>query len=161
MKERMEDYRTLIAGFLAGVLGWLEPIAGDVFTMIYLFVLNFGCGYLADRFANGNDFDFKKALRCILEAGIFFVVVDSIYIVGIFKEQPEEAVQCVSTVVYVLIYFYGLNILRNLRKLLKTGTPAFKVVDFLYYLLSFEIIKKIPVLNEYLERDGTETKEDS
>ena len=51
----MEDnYRTLIAGFLAGVLGWLEPIAGDVFTLIYIFVLNFFFGYLADRIANGN-----------------------------------------------------------------------------------------------------------
>lgn len=146
----MEDYRTLIAGFLAGVLGWLEPIAGNVFALVNIFVLNFVFGYLAGRLANGEDFDFKKAWRCISEAGLFFVIVGSIYTIGRLKEQPEAAVQCVSTVAYVVIYFYTTNILKNMKKFLRTGTPAYRAVDFLYYLLSFEIIHKIPVLGEYL-----------
>ena len=51
------------------------------------------------------------------------------------------------------IYFYTTNILRNIKKFLKTGTPAYKVVGFLYFLLSFEVVQKIPVLKEYLEQD--------
>jgi len=147
----MEDYRTLLAGLLAGILGWLDPIAGDVFAMIYVFGMNFIAGYLSGRICFNEDFDIKKAFRCIIEAAIFFVVVVSIYLVGKLKDNPDGAVQCVSTVVYVVIYFYTTNILKNVRKFLKTGTPAYKVVDFLYFLLSFEIIKKIPVLGDYLE----------
>ena len=146
----MEDYRTLIAGFLAGVLGWLDPIGGDIFAMIYVFGMNFLAGYLSGRICFGEDFDFKKAFRCIIEAAIFFVVVVSIYLIGKLKDNPEGAVQCVSTVVYVVIYFYTTNILKNIKKILRPGTPAYKVVDFLYFLLSFEIIKKIPVLGDYL-----------
>lgn len=149
----MEDnYRTLIAGFLAGVLGWLEPISGDVFTLIYIFILNFCFGYLAGRIAYQEDFNFKKAWRCMVEAAIFFVVVLSIYLIGDLKNQEEGAMQCVSTVVYVVIYFYTTNILRNLKQVLRTGTPAYKAVDFLYYFLSFEIIHKIPILGDFLEK---------
>ncbi|MBR6140902.1 MAG: phage holin family protein [Bacteroidaceae bacterium] len=155
----MEDnYRTLIAGFLAGVLGWLEPIAGDVFTLIYIFVLNFFFGYLADRIANGNDFNLKKAWRCLTEAALFFLLVASIYGIGKMKQQPDAAIQCVSTVAYIVIYFYSTNILRNLMQVLKPHTPAFRAVDFLYYILSFEIIRKIPLLGEYLNSKKEEEK---
>lgn len=153
MKDRMDNYRTLIAGFLASVLGWLEPIVGDVFALLAIFVLNFVFGLLADRIANGKDFDFKKAWRCIEEALIFVLIVTCIYLVGKLKDQGEAAVQCVSSVSYVVIYFYTTNILKNIKKFLKTGTPAYKVVDFLYFMLSFEVIQKIPVLKEYLEQD--------
>lgn len=145
-----DNYRTLIAGFFAALLGWLEPIAGDVFTLIYIFILNFGFGYLAGRIEYQEDFNLKKALECIKQASIFFLIVLSIYLIGDLKEQKEGAAQCVSTVVYVVIYFYTTNILRNLKKVLREGTPAYKVVDFLYYFLSFEIIHKIPVLGEYI-----------
>ena len=151
MDRGMDNYRALIAGFLSGVLGWLEPIAGDVFTLIYIFVLNFVFGYLAGRIAYGEDFNLKKAWRCMVEASVFFVMVLSIYLIGDFKNQEDGAVQCVSTVVYIVMYFYATNILRNLRKVLKVGTPAYKVVDCLYYLLSFEIIHRIPLLGDYLE----------
>lgn len=152
MRKGMEDYRTLIAGFLAGVLGWLEPIAGDVFTLFYIFVMNFVFGYLSGRIVYGEDFNFKKAFECISQSAIFFLTVFSIYMIGDLKNQEEGAIQLVSTVVYVVIYFYTTNILKNIRKFLKTGTPGYKVVDFLYYLLSFEIIHKIPVLSDYLEK---------
>lgn len=148
----MEDYRTLIAGLIAGILGWLEPIAGDCFTLIYIFVLNFFFGYLADRIVAGNDFNLKKAWRCLTEAALFFLLVLSIYGIGQMKHQPEAAVQCVSTVAYIVIYFYATNILRNLKQVLKDGTPAYNVVDFLYYILSFEIIHRIPVLGNYIDK---------
>lgn len=153
----MEDnYRTLIAGLIAGVLGWLEPIAGDVFTLIYIFVFNFVFGYLADRIACGNDFNLKKAWRCLTEAALFFLLVLSIYGVGRLKHQPEAAIQCVSTVAYIVMYFYSTNILRNILKVLKPNTPAYRVIDFLYFILSFEIIHKIPFLSDYLNRKEEE-----
>jgi len=149
----MEDnYRTLIAGLIAGILGWLEPISGDVFTLIYIFALNFLFGYLADRIAAGNDFSLKKAWRCLTEATLFFLLVVSIYGIGKLKHQPEAAIQCVSTVAYIVMYFYATNILRNLKQVLRPATPAFRVVDFLYYIVSFEIIHRIPFLSDYLNK---------
>lgn len=157
-KEMEENYRTLIAGFFAGVLGWLEPIAGDVFTLFYVFALNFLFGYLAGKIVNMEDFDFKKAFNCIKESAIFFLLALSVYLIGDLKNNQQGAIQLISTVVYLVIYFYTTNILKNIRKFLKDGTPAYKVVDCLYYLLSFEIIKKIPGLENYLEARKNEEK---
>ena len=101
--------------------------------------------------ANGEDFDFKKAFRCILEATIFFVLCTSIYILGYFKGQLEGAIQCVSFIVYLVLYFYGLNILKNIRKMLKPDTAPYNVIDALYYLLRFKFVERIPLLKDYLK----------
>ena len=65
--------------------------------------------------------------------------------------NPAGAIQCISGVVYAIIYFYTVNILRNAHKLL----PKSKVIHFLFYVLSFEVIKKIPYLQQYIEHADT------
>ena len=60
------------------------------------------------------------------------------------------AIQCVSLVTYVIMYFYGLNVFRNLKKIFKKDTAPWHVVAFLYYVLRFKFIEKIPFLNDYL-----------
>ena len=49
---------------------------------------------------------------------------------------------------YALIYFYGVNILKNLNRIF----PKNRYIDFLYYVLSFEMIKKIPYLENYKQK---------
>lgn len=145
---------------MSGILAYLQPISGDIFSLIWIFVANFVVGYLADKITRGNEFSLKKAWRCLMEACMFFLMVLSLYGIGKLKNNQEGALQCVSTVVYVVVYFYATNIFRNLRELLKDGTPAYNVVDAIYYILSFEVIKKIPLLGEYLEQ-RTEAKPDA
>jgi len=48
------------------------------------------------------------------------------------------------------------NILRNILKVLKPNTPAYRAIDFLYFILSFEIIHKIPFLSDYLNKKQEE-----
>ena len=92
----------------------------------------------------------KKALRCIAEATIFFVLCCAIYTIGNLKHQPEGALQCVSFVTYVVLWFYTLNILKNLKKMFKRDTTPWLIVSFLYYILRFKFIERIPGLTEYL-----------
>jgi hypothetical protein len=95
----------------------------------------------------GERFNLKKFFRCIVETLVFYVIVLSIYLIGEKMGNPSGAVQCISGVVYAIIYFYFVNILRNAHKLL----PKSKGIKFLYYVLSFEIIKKIPYLQQRLD----------
>ena len=48
------------------------------------------------------------------------------------------------------MYFYAVNIIRNVKNLLRKDSTAYKVALFLYWLLSVEFIKHIPHLQEYL-----------
>ena len=79
---------------------------------------------------------------------MFYVIVLSIYLVGEKMGNEQGALQCISGVVYAVIYFYAVNILRNIH----TVFPDNRWVKFLFYVLSFEIIKKIPYLQQFQER---------
>lgn len=80
---------------------------------------------------------------------VFFLLVAAIYFIGDHKGNPDGALQCVSFITYSIFYFYGVNILRNLKLMATSGTAFYKVVSFLYYVVSVEFIKHIPFLTNY------------
>ena len=146
----MIDYmKNLFVGLLTGLAAYLNPISGDIKSLVALFFFNFlfclGVGLLA----NNESFSLKKAFRCIIEAMVFFLLVAAIYFIGDHKGNPDGALQCVSFITYSIFYFYGVNILRNLKLMATSGTAFYKVVSFLYYVVSVEFIKHIPFLTNY------------
>ena len=64
-------------------------------------------------------------------------------------EKPVAAIQCITGIVYSVLYFYSVNIFRNLAKLI----PDSRTLKFLYYVLSFEILKKLPFLKKFEENE--------
>ena len=117
-----EQARNVIVGIAVAILAYLKPIEGELWSLFLVFFLNFAFGYLSGMIAKGEDFSIKKAFRCICEAAVFFVLCASIYAVGRFKSNEAGALQCVSFITYVIIYFYATNILKNLKKTFKKGT---------------------------------------
>ena len=146
----MIDYmKNLFVGLLTGLAAYLNPISGDIKSLVALFFLNFLFGLAAGLLANNESFSLKKAFRCIIEAMVFFLLVAAIYFIGDHKGNPDGALQCVSFITYSIFYFYGVNILRNLKLMATSGTAFYKVVSFLYYVVSVEFIKHIPFLTNY------------
>lgn len=146
----IDNIRSLFVGIAIAVLAFLKPIEGELTSLVIVFFLNFFFGYLSGMIANHEDFDLKKALRCGAEATVFFILCCAIYAVGQMKQQQQGALQCVSFVTYVVIYFYGLNILKNLKRIFKTHSTPWQIVAFLYYILRFKFIEHIPGLSEYM-----------
>ena len=109
-------------------------------------------GMLADV-CNRREWSFKKAFRFFRDAAIYFVMVSSIYLLGHFKGEEEAAMHCVSFMIYVAIYFYGTNILRNARMLTNERSTLFAVLNFLYYLLSLRVLEKSESLKGYFEHE--------
>ena len=146
----MIDYmKNLFVGLLTGLAAYLNPISGDIKSLVILFFFNFLFGLAAGLLANNESFSLKKAFRCIIEAMVFFLLVAAIYFIGDHKGNPDGALQCVSFITYSIFYFYGVNILRNLKLMATSGTAFYKVVSFLYYVVSVEFIKHIPFLTNY------------
>ena len=134
---------------IAGVLlGYFAPLKDIVFVIFFIFLLNCIFGLVAGVGVQGEKFSLKKFFRCIMETLVFYVIVLSIFVIGEKMGNVDGALQCISGVVYAIIYFYSVNILRNVNKLL----PKSKVIKFLYYVLSFEVIKKIPYLQQFQEK---------
>lgn len=145
-----EQVKNVVVGIAMAILAYLKPIEGELWSLFQVFFLNFFFGYLSGMIANREDFNIKKAFRCIGEASVFFVLCTAIYAIGKLKGQDGGALQCVSFITYTIIYFYGTNVLKNLKKIFKPHTAPWQVVSFLYYVLRFKFIERIPFLSDYL-----------
>ena len=148
----MDSIRLTVATLLANVAGLLFPIRDDIYGLVLLFTVNFIMGMLADV-CNRREWSFKKAFRFFRDAAIYFVMVSSIYLLGHFKGEEEAAMHCVSFMIYVAIYFYGTNILRNARMLTNERSTLFAVLNFLYYLLGLRVLEKSESLKGYFEHE--------
>lgn len=146
----VEQIKNVLIGIITAVLAYLKPIEGELWSLFLIFFLNFAFGYLSGMIANKEDFNFRKAFRCIGEATVFFVLCTAIYALGKLKGQDAGALQCVSFITYTIIYFYGTNVLKNLKKIFKPRTAPWQVTAFLYYVLRFGFIERIPFLSDYL-----------
>jgi hypothetical protein len=145
-----EQVKNVVVGIAMAILAYLKPIEGELWSLFLVFFLNFFFGYLSGMIANREDFNIKKAFRCIGEASVFFVLCTAIYAIGKLKGQDDGALQCVSFITYTIIYFYGTNVLKNLKKIFKPHTAPWLVISFLYYVLRFKFIERIPFLSDYL-----------
>lgn len=144
----MDYFKNLLIGLVTGIAAYLNPISGEIKSLIAVFALNFICGLLTALLINHESFSFKKAWRCIVEATIFFALVSCIYFIGEHKGNPEGALQCVSFITYSVFYFYGVNILRNIKEILPNSSNGYKVVAFLHYVFKCRVYKEYPLSNE-------------
>ncbi len=146
----MDSLRFVAASLFANVAGLLFPIRNDIFGLVLLFALNFIAGMLADV-CNHREWSFRKALCFFRDAAIYFSMVASIYILGKIKGEEQAAVHCVSFMIYVAIYFYGTNILRNARMITGEGSTLFRVLNLLYYVFSLRFLERDSWLKGYLD----------
>lgn len=147
----MDYIKNLIVGLITSLAAYLNPIHGEMQSLLYVFALNFLCGLIAGLLINKESFSFKKAWKCVVETTVLFVLICAIYFIGEHKGNAQGALQCVSFITYSVFYFYGVNILKNLKLILPTGSNAWKVIAFLYYVVSVEFVKKVPYLTNYLK----------
>lgn len=148
----MDSLKLFFATLFANIAGLLFPIRNDIFGLVLLFTVNFAVGLFADV-CNHREWSFRKAFSFFRDAAIYFTMVASIYLLGHFKGEEAAAVHCVSFMIYVAIYFYGTNILRNARLITGEDSTLFKVLDFLYYLLSLRVLGQNSCLKDYYESE--------
>ena len=145
----MDSLRILTASLIANVIGLMFPIWNDIFGLVLLFAANFVVGLLADV-CNHRDWSFRKAFSFFRDAAIYFAMVACIYMLGYFKGEEKVALHCVSFTIYVAIYFYGTNILRNARFITNEKSTLYSVLNFLYYIFSLKMLERSGCLKDYI-----------
>ena len=103
----MDYFKNLLIGLITGIAAYLNPISGEIKSLIAVFALNFICGLLTALLINHESFSFKKAWRCIVEATIFFALVSCIYFIGEHKGNPEGALQCLIYYVQRILFLWS------------------------------------------------------
>jgi hypothetical protein len=128
----------------------LVPIADFMQGMLLLFLINFVFG-VVDDVVKGNGWEWRKAKTFFLHILVFFVIAACMCIVGYFLHNAEEAITGIRIMCVMAVWFYGVNILKNVCRILVTNTPMWKFFNFLYWVLSLKMVEKIPYLSEYMK----------
>lgn len=151
----MDGLKLVVASAFANIAGLLFPIKNDMFGLVLLFSVNFILGMLADV-CNNRQWSFRKAFCFFRDTAIYFVMVTSIFMLGHLKGEDAAAMHCVSFMIYVAIYFYGTNILRNARMITDERSTLFRVLDFLYYIMSLRIVERSGNLKKYFSYENSQ-----
>lgn len=155
MENLFTPLKSVLVTALCAVLAFFAPIANLIFAVFIIFLLNCIAGIITDVVTDNKSFDLKKFFHCLFETMVFYVIIMAVYVIGDKLLNLAGAIQCSTVIVYAILYFYGTNILRNCAKLF----PDSKTLKFMYYFLSFEIIKKLPYMEKFKEKEAEVTKE--
>ena len=148
----MENIRSLAGCVISAVVAYFAPIESIFLGVAWVFVVNFVFGLLNGIVVKNEIFSFRKAFSCFVEAMVLYVLMATIFLVGDRIGNQSGAMQCITAVVYALIYFYAVNILRNIKGLF----PGNKTIRSLYWILSIEFVKEIPFIGDYLAKFNRE-----
>lgn len=127
------------------VMAYFAPIQDMVFTIFFLFLVNCIVGMLTGMMIEHELFSLKKFGKCISETLSFYLIVVCLFVVGKNMNNMDGALQAIGGVIYSILYFYSVNVLRNLTKVF----PESDVLLFLYYVVSFEFVKKFTSLQGF------------
>ena len=152
--EIVTNLRNLLATLLSVTLAYFAPITDMVFVIFFIFAINCVAGMVAGIVTQKERFNNRKFFHCLLETFVFYVIVLSVFVIGEKMKNLDGALQCITGIVYAVCYFYGVNTLRNLRKMF----PKSKPLSFMYYVLSF--VKRIPYLQQFNENENEKKKEE-
>lgn len=147
--ETINLLKNTIVTICSLLVAYFAPISNVVFVIFYVFLVNFLAGLISGIVAQEESFSLKKFFYCVLETMVYYVIVLSVFTVGDKMGNVGDAMQCISGVTYAIIYFYTVNIMRNLQILF----PGNMTIRFLYYIVSFEVVKKIPFLQNFLKKE--------
>lgn len=150
--EIVTSLKNLLVTLFSVTFAYFAPVRDMVFVIFFIFAVNCIAGMVAGIVAKHERFNNKKFFHCLLETFIFYMIVLCIYVIGEKMKNLDGAMQCITGVVYAICYFYGVNTLRNLRKLF----PQSRTLNFIYYVVSFEIVRKIPYLQQFIDKEKEE-----
>lgn len=150
--EIVTSLKNLLVTLFSVTFAYFAPVRDMVFVIFFIFAVNCIAGMVAGIVAKHERFNNKKFFHCLLETFVFYMIVLCIYVIGEKMKNLDGAMQCITGVVYAICYFYGVNTLRNLRKLF----PQSRTLNFIYYVVSFEIVRKIPYLQQFIDKEKEE-----
>ena len=147
MENQAGGFQGFLGSLFAVVISYIAPIYDYVIIIAYIFLINFIIGLIEDIIVKHKTFKCKKFYFCLCEMLVFYLLVGSVYFIGNKFHNKAMALQCISAIVSIVTYFYSLNILTNINR----------AISFIHYIVSFEIVKKIPYFKEFESHEASES----
>lgn len=153
----MSELKSYIVMVVGAVFTLLAPIQNFMIAMALLFGVNFGFGLMA-AIVNKEGWSWKKACWFFVLCFMFFGTACSLFLIGHFMGEKEQAQTVVKGLCFLAIYVFGTNICRNWRNILTPGTAWYKLVDLMYYVLSVKFVEKFSIVKKWQEERNNEDR---
>ena len=150
----MQTSKSFIAVSIAAVLAYFRPIENLLMSVTLICIINFAFGLIAGVVVNREKFNFRKAFLCISETSVFLFVLSTVFFISDHITTTGASMQAISTITYALIYFYSVNIFKNLITLF----PGSKALAWIYNILSIELFRKMPQMKGVFTRMDSDEK---
>lgn len=143
----MIDYiKSAFISIGTAIIAYLNPVAGNLESLLCLFFVNFLVGYFTGMIKNDERFQMRKFLTCFVWAAVILSLICFFYFIGERNGNKEETLDFVRWVSLIAIWAFGTNILKNLRHLAYGSGVYYVFFDALYTGISLEFIKRLPFL---------------
>lgn len=146
----MAEIKGFFIAACSAVLSFFMPIGDFIEAMIMLFLVNFIFGLFAD-IVHGKGWNKRKANTFFVYCLVFFAIALFIFTIGHLLHAHDEAIQGVKYLCVVSLWFFGVNISRNWMEITRKGSTFHRIAYFVNYILSMEIITRIPFLKQFIE----------
>lgn len=139
-----------LVGYWASACIYFAPLEGLIQAMTIAWVASFAAGYFAGVLTQGERLDTMKFLLACLELLVFTLLILAYFSIGERMESGGVVGRGLSTLTWAFIYYYTTKLSKNLSRLF----PKVWILRYLYYLLSLEILKKLPKYKEFTQEEN-------
>lgn len=146
----MQEIKTFLVSLIISVLSYLSPIEGIMQSLLAILFLNFVCGAIAGYVHANESFSWRKAMMCLCIGTVIAAFICCLYFIGERQGSQEGSLFCISCVMYLCDYVFGVNILRNLCLIFRHQQSAYRLFYYLYMLLSAEFVKRFSSLKDVI-----------
>ena len=142
--DKLKDVQAPLMGIFSVIAAYFDSTLTFMIALFAAFLFNILAGLRADevkftmwRLVNFDGHKFKDSLKELV-----LIVVVTYFLKGIMDlmNHNEKSVYAVQILVWVALYYYVRNSLRNLSK----AYPKIKWIVVVYHLFSFQFGKLMP-----------------
>jgi hypothetical protein len=150
----MDTVKLTAVTAISSLFAYLEPLHGAMFVLVFVFFADMLIAIFTDLCINGKKFSPKKFLTAFFYVAVYLSIMASVYIIGERMGDGPESLFVDKATTYIFIYFYIVNIFKNLRLILPENRP----IEFIEFSIGLEFVKRIPNLNEWMRREKDKTE---
>ena len=155
MDNKMNEIKGVLLMTFSALVGFFAPIQDLILAIIVLLSVNFASGLIEDALHAGG-WSWKKAFKTFYELFVLCGIGFFVFAIGNFLHEKQGAIQCLTAIYFAAIWFYGVNILNNWKKILPEGSTIYRFISFIHFVVSLQIVEKIPYLKAFLQQENNE-----
>lgn len=148
MYEMLRSLWIVMVSSILAMLSYFEPVGNMILAITIIFVVDIVFGIASGRKLAKENISFKKGMAAIKVFGVYIFVITLLYAMGNLMSDSEMMLYVVKTISWVTIYFYVINLTKNLKRLF----PNSQCIKFIHWFLSVEFLDNIPPLKKFLEK---------